>query len=81
MCHQTVEAGIQLVDHAAREHWAGTSTGPWFAYAEKMCEIRNCGTGKSLLNCATCEEYACDRLESFFEQVPQAKKNLESLRQ
>ena len=56
------------------------SAGPWFHHCEFNCEIRKCCKAKSHPTCAACEEYACERLEGFFGQVPDAKKNLESLR-
>jgi len=56
------------------------SAGPWFQYAEKICEIRKCCTGKSHPNCASCDEYTCEQLEGFLKQVPDARKNLDALR-
>jgi hypothetical protein len=57
-----------------------TSEGPWFFYTENICEIRKCCMGKSLSNCASCEEYPCDKLEGFFKQVPDARRSLDSFR-
>ena len=57
-----------------------TSDGPWFSYTEHACEIRKCCIGKSLPTCAECDEYTCERLEAFFKQVPEAERNLASLR-
>jgi hypothetical protein len=54
------------------------SDGPWFHYTENVCEIRKCCVGKSLASCAVCDEYACDRLEEFFNMVPEARNNLDS---
>ena len=45
----------------------------------KVCEIRKCGQDKRLINCAYCDEYACEKLNKFFEMVPEAKKNLEDI--
>jgi hypothetical protein len=36
--------------------------------------------GKGVKNCAYCADYACDKLLKFFEMAPQAKKNLEEIR-
>jgi hypothetical protein len=44
------------------------------------CDIRACGSGRGLANCAQCSEYACDRLESFFSFVPSARTVLDNLR-
>jgi hypothetical protein len=45
-----------------------------------ICEIRKCGQGKKIINCAYCNEYACDKLNKFFEMAPDAKKTLESIK-
>ncbi len=44
------------------------------------CEIRKCVQGKGILNCAHCEDYACEKVEGIFKMVPQAKEELEALR-
>ena len=46
----------------------------------KICEIRKCGKGKKVKNCAYCEEYACDKLSEFFKMAPMAKANLDDIR-
>ena len=46
----------------------------------KVCEIRKCGQDKMLKNCAYCDEYACEKLNKFFEMAPEAKTNLEDIR-
>jgi hypothetical protein len=46
----------------------------------KVCEIRKCGMEKGVQNCAYCEEYVCDKLEKFFEMVPDAKKLLDEIK-
>jgi len=46
-----------------------------------MCEIRACGLGRKLTTCAGCDDYACDKLQGFFKNVPPgARENLEALR-
>jgi hypothetical protein len=45
-----------------------------------VCEIRVCGTGKKVENCAHCPDYACEKLLKFFEMAPEAKGNLEGER-
>jgi hypothetical protein len=45
-----------------------------------MCEIRKCAQEKSLATCAGCQEYACEKLEGFFQMAPPAKENLEAIR-
>ena len=44
------------------------------------CLIRPCAISKQVINCAYCREYACDKLEAFFKQDPEAKRRLEEIR-
>jgi hypothetical protein len=44
------------------------------------CEIRKCGQGKKVKNCALCKDYPCDRISNFIANVPPAKANLEEVR-
>ena len=46
----------------------------------KVCEIRECGKEKNIVNCAYCNEYACEKLEKFFQVVPDAKERLDEIR-
>jgi hypothetical protein len=45
------------------------------------CNIRLCVLEHGLSNCAACSDYACETLTGFLQNVPQAKANLEELRQ
>ncbi|MFC1724729.1 DUF3795 domain-containing protein [candidate division KSB1 bacterium] len=45
-----------------------------------ICEIRKCGFEKGVINCAYCDEYACDKLTEFFKLVPAAKTALDEIR-
>ena len=45
----------------------------------RICEIRKCGQGKSLKNCAYCAEYKCEKLSKLHEQAPELKKTLDSI--
>jgi hypothetical protein len=45
-----------------------------------VCEIRKCGQGKAVLNCAYCEDYGCEKLSKFLARAPQAKATLEGLK-
>jgi hypothetical protein len=45
-----------------------------------VCEVRKCGQEKGVANCAYCEDYSCDKLEKFFEMVPQNKVTLDEIR-
>ena len=45
------------------------------------CDVRKCNNDKSQENCSECSDYGCDRIDSFFKMVPEAKTVLDSLRQ
>jgi len=45
-----------------------------------QCPIRGCVIGRSIPNCAYCDDYICDELAQCFERSPQAKANLEEIR-
>ncbi|MGD0582975.1 MAG: DUF3795 domain-containing protein [Bacteroidales bacterium] len=44
------------------------------------CEIRKCAIMKSMINCAYCSEYPCDRLKRHFVYDPESRKRLEDIR-
>jgi len=46
----------------------------------KVCEIRKCGREKGVVNCAHCSDYACEKLEKFFQMAPAVKDKLEEIR-
>ena len=46
----------------------------------KVCEIRKCGQEEGIKNCAYCDDYACEKLNSFIDDVPEAKATLEEIR-
>ncbi|MFA4916897.1 MAG: DUF3795 domain-containing protein [Syntrophales bacterium] len=43
------------------------------------CQIRKCGMGKKVLNCAYCSDYSCKKLDMFFNMMPDAKNRLDVL--
>jgi hypothetical protein len=45
------------------------------------CEIRACGITVGVANCAHCPDYACSKLESFFNFVPDARQRLDTIRE
>ncbi len=45
------------------------------------CDIRICCTEKKLENCAYCESYICNILKNSLDKDPNAKQNLEEIRQ
>jgi hypothetical protein len=54
--------------------------GRLFTYPQ-VCEIRKCGIGKQVPNCAHCPQYACEKLTALFGAAPQAKENLDGIKQ
>jgi hypothetical protein len=50
-----------------------------FSYCA-VCEIRKCAREKKVATCASCPEYACEKLDKFLAQAPEARAALEALR-
>jgi len=46
----------------------------------KVCKIRKCGRENAVENCAYCDDFACDKLNDFFEMAPVAKTSLEEIK-
>jgi len=44
------------------------------------CDIRKCGLGRKVKNCALCDDYPCDKISKFIAGAPPAKANLEGVR-
>jgi hypothetical protein len=44
------------------------------------CEIRKCGLGRKVKNCALCSDYPCATIGQFLANVPPAKANLDQVR-
>ena len=53
--------------------------GPFFFYCD-MCEIRSCAQEKSVLTCAHCDDYGCEKLEQFLQMSPENREILENIR-
>ena len=45
-----------------------------------QCPVRACGLERRVVNCAHCPDYACQKLEAFFADVPSARTALEEIR-
>jgi hypothetical protein len=45
-----------------------------------VCEIRKCGHEHKVVNCAYCADYACEKLEKFFQMLPMGKATLDEIR-
>jgi hypothetical protein len=72
--------GIKLQAHEINDcDGCGADSGRLFSGCQ-TCEIRRCARERNLENCAQCEEYACTILKSFFQNAPEAKKQLDTLR-
>jgi hypothetical protein len=44
------------------------------------CQVRACGMGRGVVNCAYCDDYACEKLEGFFGMAPHARATLDGIR-
>ena len=55
------------------------TTGRLGIYCRK-CEIRDCAVEKGHTICAECDQYACEKLQGFFQMAPHARENLAAQR-
>ena len=46
----------------------------------KECQIRKCAREKGIESCASCTEYACEKLKKLFATDPDARKRLDQIR-
>ena len=44
------------------------------------CQVRACGMERGMVNCAHCDDYACDKLEAFFGMASNARTTLDNIR-
>ena len=44
-----------------------------------VCQIRACGMERNVVNCAYCDDYACEKLEGFFDMAPHARATLDGI--
>jgi hypothetical protein len=45
-----------------------------------MCDVRACALALNLANCAHCDDYGCQKLESFWAMAPEARATLDAIR-
>ena len=45
-----------------------------------VCQVRACGMERGVVNCAHCDDYACEKLEDFFGMAPHARASLDGVR-
>jgi len=81
----------KLAEHSRQEYHRPEITLAWvmcdgcLSSSERKCAycvecgIRKCGEGRGEMNCASCDDYACEMLLDFFKLVPQAKTVLDEL--
>jgi hypothetical protein len=50
-----------------------------YAYI-KTCGVRPCALARKVPTCAHCDEYGCDTLIEFFDNVPRTRELLEAIR-
>lgn len=56
-----------------------TDVGHKFGHCHE-CQVRACGLERGVVNCAYCEDYACETLQAFFGWVPEARTRLDGIR-
>jgi hypothetical protein len=44
------------------------------------CAVRACGTERGVPNCASCDDYGCDKVQVIWGMAPQARATLDGLR-
>lgn len=44
------------------------------------CQVRACGMARGILNCAYCDDYACEALQAFWNMAPEARTTLDGIR-
>jgi len=44
------------------------------------CQVRACGMERGVVNCAQCDDYACEKIEGFFGMAPHARTTLDGIR-
>ncbi|KAF5434901.1 Protein of unknown function (DUF3795) [Candidatus Methanophagaceae archaeon] len=47
------------------------------------CKVRNCAMTKTIMTCAECPDYYCEKLENLWKkiQTPKAKENLDKIKE
>lgn len=56
-----------------------SNTGRLFGHCLK-CDIRKCCADKQIANCAPCPDWPCEKLATFYDFVPHARKGIERAR-
>ena len=51
-----------------------------FKFAEYGCDVRKCCGQRGHAACAECPDYTCDKLDAIHKFAPQARKQLDALR-
>jgi hypothetical protein len=46
-----------------------------------QCDVRTCGISHSVNNCAECDDFGCKKNTDFMNMVPDARSNLERVRE
>ncbi|MBU2470634.1 MAG: DUF3795 domain-containing protein [Proteobacteria bacterium] len=82
---QTADAWSQLFQTEIRPEQIAcqgchSDQGPLFAHCDN-CAVRACARERGMDTCARCQDYPCDKLEFIHQGAPQAKQNLDRLRQ
>ena len=45
-----------------------------------VCDVRACAMALNLANCAHCDDYGCQKLETFWGMAPEARITLDQIR-
>ena len=44
-----------------------------------QCQVRACALERGVVNCAHCDDYACDKLEAFWQMATEARATLDAI--
>jgi len=75
----TKQFGHELKPEDINCDGCNTDTGRIVGYCA-ICEIRQCARERGMINCAYCGDYACDKLEKFFQMAPMFRETLDEIR-
>lgn len=50
------------------------------SHARHGCHVRACAVSRGVANCAVCDDYGCEKMTAFVDNVPQMQDTLEAIR-
>ena len=50
------------------------------SHARLGCRVRACAVGRGVANCAVCDDYGCEKMTAFVDNMPQMQDTLAAIR-